>query len=77
MKEDEPPVFNEWTKMFLDGLRVLIVGLIYEIIPILILMAGFIMIMISQGCHAFRLTGHVTGPGNSFDRGDNYGNGRI
>jgi len=49
MKEDEPPVFNEWTKMFLDGLRVLIVGLIYEIIPILILMAGFIMIMISQG----------------------------
>jgi hypothetical protein len=49
MKEDEPPVFNEWTKMFLDGLRVLIVGLIYEIIPILILMAGFIMIMISRG----------------------------
>lgn len=34
--------------MFLDGLRVLIVGLIYEIIPILILVAGFIMIMISR-----------------------------
>lgn len=48
MGENEPPEFNDWNKMFLDGLRVFVVGLIYEIIPIIILVAGFIMLMISS-----------------------------
>lgn len=55
MGENEPPEFNEWTKMFLDGLRVFVVGLIYEIIPIIILVAGFIMLMVSSNTRIFGL----------------------
>lgn len=43
--ENEPPEFNEWTKMFLDGLRVFIISIAYGLIPTIILSVGFIMIL--------------------------------
>ncbi len=43
--ENEPPEFNDWTKMFLDGLRVFITSIAYGIIPTIILIMGFIMLL--------------------------------
>jgi len=46
--EKEPPEFNEWTKMFLDGLRVFITSIVYGIIPTIVLIVGFIMLLIGS-----------------------------
>lgn len=43
--ENEPPEFNDWTKMFLDGLRVFIMSIAYGIIPTIVLIVGFIMLL--------------------------------
>lgn len=43
--ENEPPEFNDWTKMFLDGLRVFITSIAYGIIPTIVLIMGFIMLL--------------------------------
>jgi len=46
--ENEPPEFNDWTKMFLDGLRVFIISIAYGIIPTIILSVGFVMLLIGS-----------------------------
>jgi len=47
--ENEPPEFNEWTKMFLDGLRVFITSIAYGIIPTIVLIMGVIMLLTGYG----------------------------
>lgn len=54
--EDEPPVFNEWTRMLLEGLRVIVLTLLYMIIPTLVLIAGFALLIAgSSGVSIFGL----------------------
>ena len=48
MGENEPPEFNEWTKLFLDGLRLFITSLVYGIIPTIVLVVGFIMLLVGS-----------------------------
>jgi hypothetical protein len=33
----EPPVFDEWGDLIIDGLKVFIIGLVYQIIPLIVL----------------------------------------
>jgi len=42
-EEDELPAFNKWIRMFIDGLKVFLISLIYYIIPTLFLIAGMIL----------------------------------
>lgn len=40
--QDEPPVFDDWGKLFVDGLKAAIIGTIYAIVPtILFFVVGF------------------------------------
>ncbi|MBI4813375.1 MAG: DUF4013 domain-containing protein [Methanobacterium sp.] len=48
MGENELPEFNEWTKLFLDGLRLFITSLVYGIIPTIVLVVGFIMLLVGS-----------------------------
>ena len=48
MGENEPPEFNEWTKLFLNGLRLFITSLVYGIIPTIVLVVGFIMLLVGS-----------------------------
>jgi len=48
MGENELPEFNEWTKLFLDGLRLFITSLVYGIIPAIVLVVGFIMLLVGS-----------------------------
>lgn len=45
MGKFEPPEFKEWGGMLIDGLKMFLVGLIYQTIPIIILIAGVVMII--------------------------------
>jgi hypothetical protein len=45
MGKFEPPEFKEWGGMLIDGLKMFLVGLIYQTIPIIILIAGAVMII--------------------------------
>jgi MFS family permease len=38
---DELPDFDEWSEMFVDGLKVFVVGIVYFIIPSIVIIAGF------------------------------------
>ncbi|MBR0271474.1 MAG: DUF4013 domain-containing protein [Methanobrevibacter sp.] len=40
--EDVPPEFNDFKRMFIDGLKYIVVNLIYLIIPILVLFGGLV-----------------------------------
>ncbi|MDY9924040.1 DUF4013 domain-containing protein [Methanobacterium sp.] len=48
MGENEPPEFNELTKLFLNGLRLFITSLVYGIIPTIVLVVGFIMLLVGS-----------------------------
>ncbi|KUK00869.1 MAG: Uncharacterized protein XD44_1061, partial [Methanobacteriaceae archaeon 41_258] len=37
---DELPDFDEWGDMLIDGLKVLVVGIVYMLIPIIIIFGG-------------------------------------
>jgi hypothetical protein len=52
--EQEPPVFEEWVELTIDGLKVIIVQLVYFIVPLIVLFAaiafvGFGAFSASQG----------------------------
>ncbi|MGM0590280.1 MAG: DUF4013 domain-containing protein [Halobacteriota archaeon] len=34
--EEEPPVFDEWGELFVDGLKALVIGVVYSLIPAII-----------------------------------------
>jgi hypothetical protein len=40
---DEPPKLSDYWKLFVDGLLVFIAGLVYAIVPLVVLLAGFLM----------------------------------
>ena len=46
---DEPPKLSDYGKLFVDGLLVLIAGLIYAIVPLIVIIAGFLMTGFSIG----------------------------
>lgn len=39
-EENELPAFNKWNRMFIDGLKVFLIGLIYYFIPTIFIMIG-------------------------------------
>jgi hypothetical protein len=43
--EIEPPEFKKWSKMLIDGLKMFLVALIYQTIPVIVLIAGFVMLL--------------------------------
>lgn len=49
--ETEPPVFDEWGELLVDGLQAAIIGIIYMIVPILVgaIMVGSAMIAVITG----------------------------
>ncbi|MGV8144522.1 MAG: DUF4013 domain-containing protein [Methanothermobacter sp.] len=46
--EDEPPIFNKWGQMIIDGLKVLIVALIYGFVPGIIFGLGILLLTVSS-----------------------------
>ncbi|MFB6362133.1 MAG: DUF4013 domain-containing protein [Halobacteriales archaeon] len=61
--DDEPPVFNAWPELLVDGLQATIVLLIVVALP---LIAGFGVVVFLLGLTGFRFDGvlaGVTGPG--------------
>lgn len=41
--DNELPGFYEWIQIFIDGLKVFLVSILYYIIPVIVLMAGFFL----------------------------------
>ncbi len=53
-EENELPAFNKWKRMFIDGLKVFIVGILYYIIPTIFIMIGiFLMLDFSTATFKF------------------------
>jgi hypothetical protein len=51
---NEPPAFNKWIQMFLDGLKVIFTGILYFIIPGIVLIVGvFLSFDLSSGKFQF------------------------
>jgi len=42
-KTDEAPAFEEWGDLLVDGVKVLVVGIVYFLIPTIVLVAGFVV----------------------------------
>jgi hypothetical protein len=42
-EENELPAFNKWKKMFIDGLKVFLISILYFIIPTIFIMAGIFL----------------------------------
>jgi hypothetical protein len=55
--EDEPPAFNKWLQMFIDGLKVFIVSFIYGLAPGIILL--FSILLLITGSPVARVIGAV------------------
>lgn len=53
----EAPELNNWPKMLLDGLRMFIIGLIYGIIPAIVLSVGFVLLFV--GSSSIKIAGAI------------------
>ncbi|MGE0065005.1 MAG: DUF4013 domain-containing protein [Methanobacteriales archaeon] len=58
---DELPDFDEWGGMFIDGLKVLVIGIVYMIIPMIFLVAGILSISINPTDPTFGIISIVIG----------------
>lgn len=58
---DELPEFDEFGNMFMDGLKVVVVGIVYSIIPMIIIILGAIVSLAALGV-TMGNTGTITDP---------------
>ncbi len=57
--EEQPPEFTDWGGMFIDGLKGFVVGFVYALVPIVIMIAMFLLIGIGSSNDSSGLLGGI------------------
>lgn len=61
--DEEPPAFDEWAELFVDGLKVFVVGFVYGIVPVALAVAFFVPVSVTTAVASDRPSGVLTGVG--------------
>lgn len=61
--EEEPPAFDEWEELFVDGLKAFVVAFVYGIVPFVLVVAFFVPVSVTTSMTADRPSSVVTGLG--------------
>lgn len=60
---DEPPAFEDWETLFVDGLKAFVIWLAYALVPFVLAMLGMLALVVPLGIASFT-TGSASGAGS-------------
>ena len=60
---EEPPAFDEWEELFVDGLKAFVVAFVYAIVPVVLVVAFFVPVSVSTAVGGNGPSGFLAGIG--------------